>query len=442
MKSVIKHLFLVFVLTVLTVSSANAYELISNVTYNSRTGMKADIYRTPGDYGRPTVVYFHSGGFQIGSKTDPIELTTIQQLARIGFNVVAVNYRLVSQGHYFPAQIQDADCALRWLRRYGPTYSLSNEDVYLFGHSSGGLLAQNIHLEPGKYTNSYSCDHYYYSMPYIDGLILATAPTDLTDENSNSVWLIDAWMNGQDPTLASPIHILERVQPSTSVPWHYVHGTDDPVVPIPPVQKMVSDLNKKGVPAQLDDFLGEKHGLATVTATQYVNPDGVHFAKALGAARDMAGVRASFQCVNPVYYAKDPNHTEHVLHPVEHAVDNINATFFSSEKYRSSTPVPGAMFHAWFSGNVIDEIQLDARPGNYGFPILYDIYLTDERNTPGVWKRIGSFSTTPSAAGGIAHVRLPEAYWAYGFGIRPRKVLPDQLGDYYLQFEEVDVGDQ
>jgi acetyl esterase/lipase len=81
------------------------------------------------------ILYFHGGGFRLGSVTSHRDL-----IARIseasGCRVLAINYRLAPE-HRFPAPLEDALAAYRWLLDQG----LKPEYIAFAGDSAGGNLA-------------------------------------------------------------------------------------------------------------------------------------------------------------------------------------------------------------------------------------------------------------------------------------------------------------
>lgn len=81
------------------------------------------------------LLYFHGGGFRMGSAASHRDL-----IARIadasGCRVLAVDYRL-SPEHRFPAPVEDAVAAYRWLRSQGARA----DDIAIVGDSAGANLA-------------------------------------------------------------------------------------------------------------------------------------------------------------------------------------------------------------------------------------------------------------------------------------------------------------
>lgn len=87
----------------------------------------------------PVVVYLHGGGFVIG------DLDTYDRGCRalaVGADaiVVSVDYRLAPE-HPFPAAIEDADAARRWVSTHGSELGGDPNRMAVAGDSAGGTLA-------------------------------------------------------------------------------------------------------------------------------------------------------------------------------------------------------------------------------------------------------------------------------------------------------------
>jgi epsilon-lactone hydrolase len=86
------------------------------------------------------VLYFHGGGFQVGSLGSHHELMACISAAS-GARVLGVDYRLAPE-HPYPAAHDDALTAYTWLQRQG----VSADQVALAGDSAGGGLALSLLL--------------------------------------------------------------------------------------------------------------------------------------------------------------------------------------------------------------------------------------------------------------------------------------------------------
>ncbi len=82
-----------------------------------------------------TILYFHGGGFRLGSVSSHRELIArISEASRC--RVLAINYRLAPE-HRFPAPVEDAIAAYRWMLDQG----LKPGNIAFAGDSAGGNLA-------------------------------------------------------------------------------------------------------------------------------------------------------------------------------------------------------------------------------------------------------------------------------------------------------------
>jgi acetyl esterase len=87
----------------------------------------------------PVLLYFHGGGFTIGS-IDTHDILC-RELARLsGAAVVSLDYRLAPE-HQFPVAVNDAWDAMQWLRGQGAALGLDTARMAVGGDSAGGTLA-------------------------------------------------------------------------------------------------------------------------------------------------------------------------------------------------------------------------------------------------------------------------------------------------------------
>ena len=87
----------------------------------------------------PVLLYFHGGGFVIGSITTHDGLCrALSSLA--GCAVVSLDYRLAPE-HRFPVAVNDAQDAMQWLAQHGNTLGLDGSRLAVGGDSAGGTLA-------------------------------------------------------------------------------------------------------------------------------------------------------------------------------------------------------------------------------------------------------------------------------------------------------------
>jgi acetyl esterase/lipase len=103
-------------------------------------GVRAEWFVPIDGHGDAVVLFMHGGSFMYGSNATHGELIARLALAA-GARVLAIEYRLVPEAP-FPAAIDDAVAAYRWLREQG----VPVEELVLAGDSAGGNLAITVPL--------------------------------------------------------------------------------------------------------------------------------------------------------------------------------------------------------------------------------------------------------------------------------------------------------
>lgn len=98
---------------------------------------------------RPTLVYFHGGGFFGGSKSmgDPLASSDVTALlddiCAAGYNIVNVDYGLVPDCR-FPIPVIQANQALAWCASHADEYGLDMDDVIIMGSSAGAIITSQM----------------------------------------------------------------------------------------------------------------------------------------------------------------------------------------------------------------------------------------------------------------------------------------------------------
>lgn len=94
----------------------------------------------------PIVLWLHGGAWRTGSSQFS-SLPIIYELARQGWLVVSVNYRLAPAAQ-FPAMLCDAKAAIAWVRLHAAELKADPEFILIAGDSAGGHLALMTGLTP------------------------------------------------------------------------------------------------------------------------------------------------------------------------------------------------------------------------------------------------------------------------------------------------------
>jgi acetyl esterase len=107
--------------------------------------LTARIYQPKGAGPFPTVLDLHGGAWNRKDRfaEEPMD----RALAASGLLVVAVDLTLAPEAPY-PACVQDANYAVRWLKAKAETWNGDSSKIGLYGSSSGGHVAELLAMRP------------------------------------------------------------------------------------------------------------------------------------------------------------------------------------------------------------------------------------------------------------------------------------------------------
>ena len=129
-----------------TVLSAQIdYQTERDIPYHADAGeyaserCKLDFYYPTNKKDFPTVVWFHGGGLEGGSKEIPHELRNA------GIGIIGVSYRLLPRAKV--EEIIDDAAAVAWAFREVEKRGGSSRRIFVAGHSAGGYLTDMVVLD-------------------------------------------------------------------------------------------------------------------------------------------------------------------------------------------------------------------------------------------------------------------------------------------------------
>ena len=130
-------------------SSSRPTPTKADVAYASTSSSQVlDLWLPPNASGPvPLVIFIHGGAFKGGDKA--MEACNVQALLDRGYAVASVNYRLSGEAP-FPAAVQDAKAAVRYLRANATTYGINPDQIAAWGESAGGNLAAMLGVTGGQ----------------------------------------------------------------------------------------------------------------------------------------------------------------------------------------------------------------------------------------------------------------------------------------------------
>ena len=257
-----------------------------NVTYATVNGttLQFDL-AVPKEGGPfPAVVCMHGGGWRGGDRRELSSPTRgkdgkpgpsiIEAIAARGYAAVSISYRF-APANKFPAQIEDAKTAVRFLRANAKKFDIDPDRVGALGYSAGGHLALLLGTadKPAEPSGAASGGAPPEQDCRVGCVVSFFGPTDLS-RYAATPGIEDAFMVPflgpackTDPEVYKRASPLERVTKGAA-PVLMIHGTADVVVPILHAELMFKRLSDAGVPAELIKVRGEGHGWGGETAAK------------------------------------------------------------------------------------------------------------------------------------------------------------------------------
>ena len=231
--------------------SAASVTVEPNVPYATVNGseLHLDVYK-PTERGSglsPAVILIHGGGWTDFDKSTMRAMG--QFLARFGFVAFSVDYRLFNgKDNLWPAQLDDVQRAVRWVRANAAKYGVNPDRIGAFGHSAGAQLAALLGMEDTRDNSDPALAKY---SSRVQAVVDVSGPTDFTtDQDPEGAAFLARFFGGdyaQRPEVwrdASPADHVSKQDP----PFLIVHGTRDGSVPIAQAQEFFDKLKAAGVP--------------------------------------------------------------------------------------------------------------------------------------------------------------------------------------------------
>ena len=225
-------------------------ELRRAIQYGPLPTEQGDLFLPAGDgrQRRAAVLVIHGGGWIGGSRSANAGLSRF--LAANGFVVFNIDYRLAVATDpvtHWPAQIEDCQLAVRWLKQHAAELRVDPARIGAVGDSAGGTLAVLL----GVLSKGAA------SRPEVAAVVDQFGVMDLA-ALGNRAGEIDAGLFG---TTAATSDQLRSVSPlpavtGASAPMLIVHGDQDDFVPFGQSRDLLAALREHGVAAQLIVFPG------------------------------------------------------------------------------------------------------------------------------------------------------------------------------------------
>lgn len=241
----------------------------SNVLFGMYSGLALlmDVYHPekPNGYG---VVFISGSGWHAAQEYDAEPLKQGSQaqlygprLAAAGYTVFSISHRAAPRFRY-PAQVEDAQRAVRFVRHNAARFSVRADRIGAVGGSSGGHLVESLGVLDGAGISD-DPDPVNRESAKVQCVVARAAPANL------SVMKVVEFMGMNPPDPKAPKTVEARLYreasplahvSSSSAPILLMHGDADQSVPYEQSEMMEKALRAAGVPVQLLRIPGGAHG--------------------------------------------------------------------------------------------------------------------------------------------------------------------------------------
>jgi len=223
--------------------------------------LKMDIYYPKtGKKPFPVVVYIHGGGWVEGTKDSVPEYVDVNALQELGFLTASIEYRLAPQ-YKFPAMIEDARCAVRFLRAHALEYNIDPARFGAIGDSAGGHIVSLLGLVDDE--SEFDTGEFLNVSSRVQAVVDLYGPTNLEEKFARKLFFdpmeVFGTRDGTDPifTEASPVH---HVTPDDAA-FLIIHGNKDTTVPPLQSRMLLKALQEAGIPSELVIVTKAEHNL-------------------------------------------------------------------------------------------------------------------------------------------------------------------------------------
>ena len=218
---------------------------------------------------KPGIVWVHGGGWRNKAMEGRVLWRQAAHLASLGYPGVNITYRLTTT-HQFPAQLEDVQTGVRWVRRHAAELGIDPQRIAAVGESAGGHLAALLATTDAPVDDISS---------RVQALVAIYGVFDFPSlKTQSSTGAREALLGGDPTTAAEGSPLWERARAAsplyhadaTTPPTLLLHGTADTTVPFDQSVRFHQRLRELGV--RVDLIPGEAGAHGHIHRPPYYHP--------------------------------------------------------------------------------------------------------------------------------------------------------------------------
>jgi acetyl esterase/lipase len=209
---------------------------------------RLDIFQPPRrDTPRAAIILIHGGAGRYGIRSDLYSYG--MAFADAGYVVFNIDYRLHTDQdtNRWPAQLDDAQLAVRWIRANASLYNIDPDRICAIGHSFGGQLAALLGTRDAQADTSLVLGEYSSRVACVIDIAGSVDPSQpLRGIGTGEDVRLMGGTLAEMPEAYHDASPLAQVD-ANSAPFLILHGADDLAVPVEASRLMVDALHTAGV---------------------------------------------------------------------------------------------------------------------------------------------------------------------------------------------------
>jgi acetyl esterase/lipase len=235
-------------------------ELVPDVVYATHgRPLRMHILRpaASASHPRPALLFIHGGGWTEGTKERGV--IALLRFVQHGYVAASMEYRLSGEAK-FPAQIEDVQAAIRFLREHASQYGIDPKRIAVWGQSAGGHLAALAGTTGSGAERPDAVIDWNGPADLLEPVELARLLAQKAQQHAPTI-AVERLLGGpvdehrELARAASPVNHASSDDP----PFLILHGTADPEVDISQSRALYQALRAAGVDATLKEYAREAH---------------------------------------------------------------------------------------------------------------------------------------------------------------------------------------